>query len=82
MSYRMHARTHMAFTCYTLYLLLYLSFPLTLFILLQYGDNLRILIAAVPSKSPEEITEFYFRFIYSAVQIDKTTVQEVVEKGI
>ena len=61
---------------------IYFSISLFLFILVQYGDNLRILIAAVPSKSPEEITEFYFRFIYSAVQIDKTTVQEVIEKEI
>ena len=56
------------------------SISLFLFIPLQYGDNLRILIASVPSKSPEEITEFYFRFINSAVQIDKTTVREVTEK--
>lgn len=76
-SYRMHARTYKAFTQYSLYFLLYLS---STFVPLQFGDNLRILIAAVPSKSPEEITEFYFRFINSAVQIDKTTVREVTEK--
>ena len=37
----------------------------------QFGDDVSILIASVPKKSAAEVTEYYFRFIYSAVQNDE-----------
>ena len=38
--------------------------------LLQFGDDLSTLISAVPSKEPADVTEYFFRSMYSAVQIE------------
>lgn len=60
----------------------YSLYPLSRTILSQYGDDLSILSACVPSKTSGEVSEYYFRFIYSAVQIEKESLPVSASWGL